>query len=120
MKPPFSCASSTHQDEETTKALKLYEDGEGLKEKLLGLKSTTVLLSRCNTARINPLALIGIESFVTPAVTLNVCDSVDDDESVTVAAEVAKTTAQNLSNVYSNRLKAQIKMIYLLKIELTS
>lgn len=52
-----------------------------------------------STAFINPPPLIGSESFVTPAVTPNVCDSVDDVESVTVAGEVAKTTTQILSAV---------------------
>lgn len=51
----------------------------------------------------NPPGLIGSESFVTPASTLNVCDSVDDDESVTVAEQVAKTATQNLSTVYGDR-----------------
>ena len=36
MAPPFLYASSAYQDEETTKALKLYEDGEGSKVKFWG------------------------------------------------------------------------------------
>lgn len=51
----------------------------------------------------NPPGLIDNESFVTPAATLNVCEIVDDVESVTVAEEVAKTTTQILSAVYDNR-----------------
>lgn len=55
-----------------------------------------------------PPALIGSESFVTPVVTWNVCDSVDDVESVTVAGQVAKTTTQILSCVYRDREIPQI------------
>ena len=64
-----------------------------------GSRETTVCPFRVNVADMPEPGTRSMESFVTPAETLDVCVVPDAVVIATVALDVAKTTAQSLSSV---------------------